>query len=482
MTPISNALTLAILTTSRQNAHHNNIVNLPANCATLIMNTPLLTVPNEILFHIAENLSPKWVAALHLSCRTLAHPLRAFLLSQYKNDILLFAARNNYLDQLKVALSAGADIHHYGLERCGRETQALTRAAAGGHTAIIAELLRYHPALEDFGKPNPAINRVYGTPLLEAVVGGHQIAVDLLLAAGADPTVTRFQDSLLYLAIFQDLESTAITYIDQMNESSFLLAIKCRRLKITRLMFERGIAATVTPPITHAVHSGIPFVQLCLEFGADIDAVGVLGMEFFQVYQQPTTALTVAARRGDIPMMTFLLDQGADPDAGLPMRRPIVAAASSGRIDAFRFLLQHGVDMVGLQDHTADLLEIGCTHGDAELVALMIDTLVERNLGFGTVSLIDGSGLIYLATREGKIDILRMLLKCGGEVDGVIHGETALQCAARDGRVDLAQVLIVGGASIHKLDRRWKKELPRSMRRQAKYRFRAVYREKCLWE
>lgn len=481
MTPISNAVTLAILKTSRQNAHHNNTTNLPANCATLIMNIPLLTVPNEILFHIAENLSPKCVAALHLSCRTFAHPLRAFLLSQYKNDILIFAARNNHLDQLKVALSAGADIHHYGLEHCGRETQALTRAAAGGHTAIIAELLRYHPALEDSGKRNPAIDDDYGTPLLEAVVGGHQTAVDLLLAAGADPTVTRFQDSLLYLAIFQDLETTAIAYIDQMDESSFLLAIKCRRLKITRLMFERGIAATVTPPITHAVHSGIPFVQLCLEFGADINAVGVLGMEFFQVYQQATTALTVAARRGDIPMMTFLLDQGADPDAGLPMRRPIVAAASSGRIDAFRFLLQHGVDMVGLQDYTTDLLEIGCTHGDAELVALMIDTLVERNVGFSAVSLIDESGLIYLATREGKIDILRMLLKRGGEVDGMIHGETALQCAARYGCVELAQLLIVGGASICKLDRKWKKDLTRSMRRQAEYGLRAVYREKCLW-
>lgn len=440
-----------------------------------------MTVPNEILFHIADNLSPKCVAALQESCRTLANPLRAFILSRYKNEILIFAASNNHLDQLQVALSAGADIHYYALEYWGRETQALTRAAAGGHTAIIAELLRHHPALDDCGKPNPDRGGCYGTPLLEAVVGGYQTAVDLLLAAGADPTATRFHHSLLYLAIFHDLEPTAIRYIDQMDESSFLLAIKSRRLKITRLMFERGIADTIPPPIALAVHSGIPFVQLCLEFGADINALGELGMEFFQIYQQETTALTVAARLGDIPMMTFLLDQGADPDAGLPMRRPIVAAATSGRIDAFRYLLQHGVDLVGLQDYVSDLLEIGCNYGDAEMVALMIDTLVERNLGFDAVSLIDESGLVYRATLEGNIDTLKMLLKRGGEVDRVMHGETALQCAARYGCADLAQVLILGGASVRKLDRRSKKELTQSMRRQVESMFQTVYSDKSLW-
>lgn len=41
-------------------------------------------------------------------------PLHAFLLSRFKNKMLLFAAGNKRLDLVRLALSAGADVSYTG--------------------------------------------------------------------------------------------------------------------------------------------------------------------------------------------------------------------------------------------------------------------------------------------------------------------------------------------------------------------------------
>lgn len=185
----------------------------------------------------------------------------------------------------------------------GNDT-ALHRAAAGGDTAIITELLRYNPPLEHCGMN-------MRTPLLEAAFHAQEAAVDLLLAAGSDPEALDDTDTLLELAIESNLTQVAVAHIRQMNAKALHCAIEHQRLTITKLMFAHGISNTVTLPLQFAVCSGLTYVKLCIEHGAleYIDSVDEYG----------TIALAVAEFRGDTDIVHYLLDQGADVNAGAQM-------------------------------------------------------------------------------------------------------------------------------------------------------------------
>lgn len=246
--------------------NHNNASNsapqlLPktttptTTTTTTIMGAPLLTIPTEILFEIAKSVPLNSTIALLMTCRAM-NRLRAFILSQYKNDMLLFAAEHNCLDLVQLALSAGADITFAGQPA---QEAPLHRAACRGYTAIVRELLGHNPPLEHRGRSDR-------TALFVATICGHQEVVDLLPTAGADPDA-RDEDTLLITAIRSNLTPTAIAFIHQMDQTALDLAIELERLSIVQLMFARGIASTVVPPLSLAIEIGLDYVKLCVEHG-----------------------------------------------------------------------------------------------------------------------------------------------------------------------------------------------------------------------
>ncbi|KAL0639468.1 actin- protein 3 [Maublancomyces gigas] len=405
------------------------------------MTTPMLAIPNEILFEIAKLLPRADVVALQETCINIMHPLHAFLLAEHKNEIMLFAATYNRLPQLQLALAAGADVRYCGPLVGIRHTPALHRAAAGGHTTIITELLHHNAPLEDRGEHHL-------TPLLYAAKNGHQAVVDLLLAAGADASACDDDDSLLVMAIKADLESTAIAQIHQMNQYALTQAFQFKRLSIARLMFQRGIAATVTPPIQIAVCSGLEFVELCIEYGAEIDAVGLLGNAVPGEPTQVVTALSVAALTGDTDMIQYLLDQGANADlpADHLYQRPIMLATYRCCIGAVELLLQHGVGLGELLGEGMDLVWTACRNGTPALLAMLLDALEARN--FNALS---RPGLLCVAAGREDPGIARLLLARGAEV-----GPDALKLAVFAGFRETAEALIEGGASVDALSERLK--------------------------
>lgn len=402
------------------------------------MSTPILTVPNEILFIIAKLLPRRYVAALLKTCRDMMYPFHAFLVSQYKNDILLFAACTNRLEQLQLALSAGADLSYSGKVVGSNYTRpALHWAAAGGHTTIITELIRHKAPLED-------IDDSGFTPLLKAAGRGHQEAVDLLLAAGADPTARSGEDGLLSFAIQRKLQPTVIAYIHLMNNYALIMAFTYNELGIARLMFERGIADTVTPPIQSAVLSGLEFVKLCVEFGADVNSLGSVGRDLDGDIDSATTALSVAARNGWIDIMEYLLDLGAD--VNLPTNeiyhRPIVLATHRGHTAAVSLLLQHGVDLVGLGRDGGYLVTCACVLELTELARILLDAFEACN-----IDVLRKSRAIRFAAHSPNPDLVKLLVAHGAEID-----DKALEFAVAARYFETAQALVEGGATISTLD------------------------------
>lgn len=404
------------------------------------MSTPILTVPNEILFIIA-NLFPRGsVAALLRTCRAMMHPFHAFLVSQYKNEILLFAACNNHLEQLQLALSSGADVSYSGgVVRAYGTQSALNWAAFRGHTTIITELIRHKAPLE-------AIDEDGYTPLLLAAFKGHLEAVDLLLAAGADPTAQADENTLLAVAISSKLQPLIIAYMHQMNKHALIKAFDYGGLGIARQLFEHGITDTVTPPIQYAVLRGLDFVKLCVEFGADVNDVGLVGIDMDGDMDTETTALSVAARRGCIDIMEYLLNLGADVNlpADEPYDRPVVSASLFRQTAAVRLLLKHGVELVGLGIYGKAMVDSACDDETPELFEILLDAFEACN-----IDVISRSGLIRTAAQSPNPELVKLLLARGAPMD-----DMALELAVAEEYFETAQALVAGGATISTLDTR----------------------------
>lgn len=404
------------------------------------MDTPLLTIPNEILFEIANLLPRKCLIALLKTCRAMQQPLHAFLLSRFKNQILLFAAKKTRLDLLRIALSAGADVSYDGQTEPNSEPDVIWRgkdtalhyATYSGDTAIIAELLRYNPPLEHVGSCTR-------TPLLSATYAGHEAAVDMLLAAGSDPEARDGNGkTLLSLAIQLDLTRTAEAHIHQMDEDTLDEAVEERQLSIVKLMFANGIGDVVVPPLQLAVYSGLSYVKLCIEHGEpeDIDDVNEDGV----------TALALAAECGYMHIVVYLLAQGADVNAGPLLKRPIMRAVAGGYIHIFKLLLQHGADLTVLRTEEVDILWKACSTGEVEIVEILLDAL-------------DGwvptdKYLVWVAASNRLPGVVRLLVERGIDVDGrgELSSGTALHRAAGFKHRVMVEALLECGADIELLD------------------------------
>lgn len=394
------------------------------------------------------------------------YPLDDFLLSKQKNDILIYAAGCDNLPMLKRAISAGADITYYQ-QNSRYWSTPLHLAAFYGHTAIITELLLSDPDLYNPDLNDPDLkegleqcDRTGNTALLIAAAEGHQAAVDLLLAAGSDPYATglsRTTQTLLVAAIQHNLETTAIAYIDQMNEDALHDAMELEQLAIVQLMFARGIASIVAPPLTHAVRCGLEYVKLCVTHGADVHEV---------VHEGSGPPMAIAAFNGATDIIEYLLENGANPDIDPRHKHPLTAAAWAGQATIVKKLLAHGVDLAGLLNSSAYVMRDICTKGSGEVVELLLDEIQ----ALGMPSVVGDAHLLHNAVRFHKIDVIKVLLERGANVNGFDENErTPLHRAVGFRYWEVVSALLKGGADaaddINELSSREKKRIRRLVRR-----------------
>ncbi|NII28520.1 ankyrin repeat domain-containing protein [Pseudoflavitalea sp. X16] len=275
---------------------------------------------------------------------------------------------------------------------------ALTNAATGGHIAIVRLLLERGA---DPSLPEPG-NAPQGKALYEAVAYKHMDIVQLLLDHGAYPNpevessgdalsramhnddkpmiellcihgATRKVHLLAYdgdlltgAAVFaanpalannvNALENAAseghgsfvrlmLRYQPQLAKQ-IAISVKSRgpqdvaaSRELTNFLFQQGMDANyrswlgITPLHVYARRNDIENVTLFLEHRADINAVEE---EFY------STPLGLAAKYGKLPMVEFLLKQGADPNkAGAPWATPLAWATRRGHQDVITLLKQY---------------------------------------------------------------------------------------------------------------------------------------------
>ena len=222
----------------------------------------------------------------------------------------------------------------------------------------------------------------------------------------------------------------------------------------------QGDGATALHWASH--RNDLELVNLLIGYGAEVDVSNDLG----------ATPLWLATLNGSARVTDALLTAGANPNVSLKMgETPLMSAARSGNLDVVSLLISAGSDVDAAEKEKGQTaLMWSVAQGHAEIA----DLLIKNGADVGARSKIwyqlentagntnpsgnfkmahGGSSAIMFAARIGNIDVARVLLDSGSNVnDKAASGVTVLTQAAHSGHQDLAIFLLERGADPNAID------------------------------
>jgi uncharacterized protein len=274
------------------------------------------------------------------------------------------------------------------------------------------------------------------SPVADAAMDGNREAVRALLKQGVDVNAAQGDGmtALHWAASSNDVELAAM-----------LIHAGANPRAATRI---NGY----TPLMMAAKVGHAAVIRTLLERGADAKAVSVTG----------TSPLMLAAAAGSSDAVGALLDAGADVNARESARgqTAIMFAAAHNRVPVLTLLVQRGADVAA----ASKVLDLNAfTEEDSERrPAQPTQTTqpaadrkpqapgVDRNFVYTElIGYMGGFTPLLLAAREGHTESVRALLESGADVNQVSEGDRSspLLVATINGHFDLARLLLDRGAN-----------------------------------
>jgi ankyrin repeat protein len=180
--------------------------------------------------------------------------------------------------------------------------------------------------------------------------------------------------------------------------------------------------------------------------GVDVDAYDADG----------ATLTFIAAAHGHTTMVEMLADEGgadigkATPDDAKDAPNggacPLWIAATNGRMDTVRALVQRGAD-VNQTKVNGDTLLIGAVLGgdNADVVKLIIEKGGDVNQATN-----DGFTPVFMASHNGHTAALKLLMENGGDVKQATNdGTTPVYAASYGGHTNVLKLLIENGGDVN---------------------------------
>ncbi len=386
------------------------------------------------------------------------------------------AAGEAKIEIVELLLAAGVDVN---VAASFGET-ALEAAAARGHLAVIEMLLKagagvghrdgygrtalHHACDEDSGHPgavqlllaagaDPDADDEEGArPLNRCLYEQHFECARLLLKAGADPNLRSWGGTALHVAIWH-------AGIPELL--SELLAAGAD----LEARDEEGMTPLLAA-IIHAFEDGVP--ELLLELGADLharDAAGRTALEIAVTWDRgeiarqlvdagldpqelpPAAALHWYAEQDQAPAVRRLLSACSPDGRDRHGATPLMRAALAGAAGAVRALLAAGADTVAHGELVAMTpLDWAIEGGHPEVLEILLEAT--RTAG-QPVRNVYGETPLHQAAGAGHSGAIEALLARGEDPDarGPDQG-TPLMQAAICGHPEAARALLAGGASV----------------------------------
>ena len=379
-------------------------------------------------------------------------------------------------------IRAGADVNaanDYGVT-------PLSLACTNGKAAIVEALL------EAGATPNAALT-TGATPLMTCARTGSVDAVRAVLAYGGDVKAreTWQEQTALMWAVAEGHAPVVQALLEHGADVRARSRVRPQRRRVHDDRSREGHMPEqggFTPLLFAARAGRLDTAQLLLAAGAHVNETAADG----------NTALLVATVRGHVNLATFLLDQGADPDASGPGYTALhwaaglweteltsragiaaerddewraLAGLPTGKMAFLRALLSHGANpnaplvkspprfgftpgVVALDPGTTPLL-LAAMAGDVGVMRVLLASGADSQLASndGTTPLMVAAGLgrsqVSSVTESDALEAVELALELGADVDAANEaGNTALHGAASRGLDAIVQRLADAGATV----------------------------------
>lgn len=269
--------------------------------------------------------------------------------------------------------------------------------------------------------------------------GSHVKAAQVLLRFGADPNA-----GFLWHGLVPPF--TALTGAFGYGESD--QPPHPSAMELARVLLEAG----ADPNDGQALYNNGPggtardatdHLELLLEFGLGTAQSGPWYERFGGKLEEPEELLysemETAATRNLPKRMALMLAQGLDPNRGATRSKtaPYHLAAVRGHTEICTLLADGGATVLELSP--AETFVAAVRSGDVKEVS-NTPAAVREQAGN------DEPALVQQAAVRGRVEVIRLLLDLGFDINGQGGEGTALHCAAGSGNLEMAQVLIELGA------------------------------------
>ena len=223
-----------------------------------------------------------------------------------------------------------------------------------------------------------------GTVLTAAVVGNRKETVDFVLKKGADPNLSSYRGSPLFLASKMGFYDVALRLVQEGAEPEYA----------------KNDGST---PLSEAVRNNhLEVAELLIKAGADPE----LGDSMFK-----RTPVFLAAANGNAEMIEILCDNGADPkEADIYETTPLDNAVVNGGKEAVLLLLEKGAALTEDGNASKAVLDV-CSRKNLALLKLFIEKGLNVNcLAPLKVPLLSG------CIKNGYYDPAKILLSSGADL------------------------------------------------------------------
>ncbi|AFM23745.1 ankyrin repeat domain-containing protein [Desulfomonile tiedjei] len=444
---------------------------------------------------------------------------------------LIYAARSRNVEAVKLLIDKGADVK---AKTESDETAFLSAAALGnlelvkllvdkganihdegayGGTALMSaafqgnlELMKF---LVDKGVDVRTKNQKGDTALMSAVVRTNFEVLQFLIDRGVDVNaMNKYGDTALMVAAARGrievvklliYKGADVNAMGRLGQTPLLKATEGNRLDIMKLLIDKGaqVKGNIGAPVLiEAVRkNNLDLIKFLLNHGADVNAKdrrdqGVIlnatveiriggGADPDDATDGGKTALMTAASAGNLELITFLIDQGADVyakdlyggtvlmyaasqsnievlkffiDKGLDVKSKnnkgdttLMSAASGGNLEVMKFLVDNGVDVNAANKNGDTALTAHASQQNLDVFQFLIDRGADVNAKSK-----DGTTVLMRVSTGGNLRAVKFLISKGADVNAVgRHGETALLFATMTDRLEIMKFLVDKGADVN---------------------------------